>query len=80
MNPNAWIIRAKSIEQIRQDYLALNGNIIDEYVTYLTDMENETILNLEKTYMTEETEEIREHRIQQAIEAQKFIQERILHK
>lgn len=80
MNPNAWIIRAKSIEQIIQDYLALNGNIIDEYVTYLTDMENETILNLEKTYMTEETEEIREHRIQQAIEAQKFIQERILHK
>ena len=41
---------------------------------YLMD---ETKRNFDKTYMTEETEEIRERRKQQAIDAQKYIKEKI---
>ena len=38
---------------------------------------DETKRSFDKTYMTEETEEIRERRKQQAIEAQKCIQDKI---
>ena len=80
MNPNAWIIRGKSLERIIQDYLARTGNIIDDYADYLICLMDETKQNLDKTYMTEETEEIRKRRKRQSIEAQKYIQEKILSK
>lgn len=78
MNPNAWIIRGKSLERIIQDYLARTGNIVDDYAAYLMHLMDETKRSFEKTYMTEETEEIRERRKQQVIEAQKYINEKIL--
>ena len=80
MNPNAWIIRGKSLERIIQDYLAKTGNIVDDYAAYLIYLMDETKLSFEKTYMTEETEEIGERRKQQAIDAQKYIQWKILSK
>ena len=80
MNPNAWIIRGKSLERIIQDYLAKTGNIVDDYAAYLIYLMDETKPSFEKTYMTEETEEIRERRKQQAIDAQKYIQWKILSK
>ncbi len=80
MNPNAWIIRGKSLERILQDYLIKTGNNIDDYATYLLRLMDETKWQLDHTYMTEETEEIRERRKRQAIEAQKYTQENLLSK
>lgn len=77
MNPNAWIIRGKSLERIIHNYLKNNGNIVDDYAAYLIYLMDETKRNFDKTYMTEETEEIREQRKQQAIDAQKYIKEKI---
>lgn len=75
MNPNAWIIRGKSLEKIIQDYLARTGNIVDDYTAYLIQLRDETKHCFDKTYMTEETEEIRERRKRQTIEAQKHTQQ-----
>lgn len=75
MNPNAWIIRGKSLERIIHNYLKKTGNIVDDYAAYLMQLMDETKHSFDKTYMTEETEEIRERRKQQAIEAQKYIQQ-----
>ena len=72
MNPNAWIIRGKSLERIIKDYLNINGNIIDDYAAYLLHLMNETNWCFDHTFMTEETEEIRERRMQQAIEVQRI--------
>lgn len=80
MNPNAWIIRGKSLERIIQDYLARTRNIVDDYAAYLIQLMDKTKHSFDKTYMTEETEEIRERRRQQAIEAQQYIQDNILSK
>lgn len=80
MNPNAWIIRGKSLERIIHDYLARTGNIVDDYAAYLIHLMDETKRSFDKTYMTEETEEIRELRKPQAIKAQKYINEKILSK
>lgn len=77
MNPNAWIIRGKSLERIIHDYLKVNGNIVDDYAAYLMQLMDETKRSFGKTYMTEETEGIRERRKQQAIDAQKNIKEKI---
>ncbi len=79
MNPNAWIIRGKSLERMIQDYLMRNGNVLDDYAAYLIHLMDETKWQFDHTYMTEETEEIRKRRKQQAIEAQK-IQEKSLSK
>ncbi len=78
MNPNAWIIRGKSLERILEDYLIKTGNNIDDYAAYLLRLMEETKWQLDHTYMTEETEEIRERRKRHAIEAQKYTQENIL--
>lgn len=75
MNPTAWIIRGKSLERIIQDYLMNTGNIIDDYASYLLRLMDETKWQFDHTYMTEDTEEIRERRKRQAIETQKYIQE-----
>lgn len=80
MNPNALIIRGKSLERKIQDYLMSNGNVIDNHVAYLIQLMNEAKLQFNNTHMTEETEEFRERRKQQAHEAQKYIQENILSK
>lgn len=80
MNPNAWIIRGKSLERIIQDYLMRTENIIDDYAAYLLRLMDETKCQFDyTTYTTEETDEIREIRKQQAIEAQE-IQEATLSK
>lgn len=80
MNPNAWIIRGKSLERMIQDYLMDVGYIIDDYAAYLLRIMDETKCGFHHTYMTEETEEIREKRRLQAIEAQKYTQEKSLSK
>lgn len=80
MNPNAWIIRGKSLERITQDYLTYVGNVIDDYATYLLRLMDNTRCGLHQTYMTVETEEIRERRRLQTIEAQKFSQDKSLSK
>ena len=80
MNPNAWIIRGKSLERIIKDYLMDVGYIIDDYTAYLLRLMDETKCGFHHTYMTEETEEIREKRRLQAIEAQKYTQEKSLSK
>ncbi len=80
MNPNALIICGKSLEQIIKDYLMKTGNIIDDYAVYLLRLMDETKWRFDHTYMTEETEEIRVRRKNQAIETQKYIQEKILSK
>ncbi len=80
MNPNAWIIRGKSLERMIRDYLSLNGNIVDEYAAYLIYLMNDTEWCFYKTYMTEETEEIRQRRERQFIEAKKYTQEKLLPK
>lgn len=77
MNPNAWIIRGKSLERIIQDYLVRTGNIVDDYADYLIQLMDKAKHSLDKTYMTEETEEIRERRKQQVIEAQRYMQNKI---
>lgn len=80
MNPNAWIIRGKSIERMIHDYIKRNGNSVDDYVASLIHLMDETKRSFYKTYMTEETEVIRERRKQQAVEAQKYIREKTLSK
>ncbi len=75
MNPNAWIIRGKSLDLMIQDYLTRNGNIIDDYAAYLIHLVDETKWRFDKTYMTKETEEIRDRQKKQAIKAQQNIQE-----
>lgn len=80
MNPNAWIIRGKSLERMIQVHLVWTGNIIDDYAERLIYLMNESKYRFDKTYMTEETEEIREHRLQQTIETQKYTQEKLLPK
>lgn len=77
MHPNALMIRGKSIEQMIKDHLTKTGNIIDDYVVHLIYLLEETKHLLDQTYMTIETEEIRERRKRQAIEAQKYEQEKL---
>lgn len=78
MNPNAWIIRGKSLERIIQDYLVNVGYVIDDYASYLLSLMEETKYGFHHTYMTEQTEEIKERRRLQAIEAQKYTQDKNL--
>lgn len=80
MNPNAWIIRGASLEQIIQNYLTYTGYQIDDYAKYLLRLMDETILKLKETYITEETDEIRERRRQQTIEGKKYTEEKLLPK
>lgn len=75
MHPNAWIIRGKSLERIIKDYLVECGDVIDDYVAYLIELMAETKHGFHHTYMTKETEEIRERRRLQVREAQKYFQE-----
>ncbi|MDE6552408.1 MAG: hypothetical protein K2K98_05540 [Muribaculaceae bacterium] len=74
MNPNAWIIRGKSLDRILQDYLDRNGHIYDEHVAYLETLIADSMRGLDKTYMTEITEEFEQRKRQRAIEAQKYLQ------
>ena len=58
----------------------MNVGDIDDYAAYLLRLLDETKSGLNHTYMTKETEEIRERRRLQAIEAQKYTQEKSLSK
>ncbi|MDE6498752.1 MAG: hypothetical protein K2L21_08845 [Muribaculaceae bacterium] len=80
MYPNAWIIRGKSIEQILLDYLETIEYKVDDYAAHLISLLNETKWRFDKTYMTAETEEIRERRKQRAAEAQKYTHDKLLPK
>lgn len=59
MNPNAWIIRGRSLECMLQNYLLCTGDIIDDYAEFLIHKIYETKSGLDKTHMTVLTEEIR---------------------
>lgn len=63
-----------------QDYLMDVGYTIDYYAAYLLRLMDETKYGFHHTYMTEDTEEIREKRRLQAIEIQKYTQEKSLSK
>lgn len=80
MNPNAWIIRGKSLEQMIQNHLKTTDNIIDEYILNLIDLMDDTRQHFEKTHMTLITDNFRDRRKQQTIEAQKYTNEKILSK
>ncbi|MDD6722815.1 MAG: hypothetical protein PUE10_02835 [Bacteroidales bacterium] len=75
MNPNAWIIRGKSLEQMIKKHLMRNGNTIDEYAAHLIRQMEETKRRLSRTYMTVETAESRDRRKKEIIEARKLIKE-----
>lgn len=80
MNPNAWIIRGKSLERMIQNHFARNGNIVDDHATYLLNLMEDTKQKLRRTHMTEATEEFKEYRRKQSVEAQKYTQEKLLPK
>ena len=77
MNPNAWIIRGKSLDRILHDYLERNGHIYDEHVAYLEALIADSMRGLDKTSMTEITEEFEQRKRHRAIEAQKHSQKTI---
>ena len=80
MNPNALIIRGKSLDNMIQNHLIRNGNIIDDYTIHLVNLLYDTKYKLDHTYMIDETDEIRERRIQEAMENQKRHQEKMASK
>lgn len=80
MNPNAWIIRGKSLESMIHEHLKRTRYIVDDFATYLMNLMDDTYQHFEATYMTVETEETIERRRRQAIEAQKYTQENLLPK
>jgi len=80
MNPNAWIVRGKSLERLLQEYLVKNGDVVDDYADFLKRMIDETYFYYCRTYVAEETDEMRKFRRKQIIDAQKYTQEKILHK
>lgn len=73
MNPNAWIIRGKSLDKILQDYLMMNGHIYDQHVAYLEILIKDSLQGLSKTYMTEIDEGFEQRKRERALEAQKHI-------
>lgn len=62
MNPNAWIIRIKSLEQMIKNHLFMTDNLIDDYTADLISLLADSREKLDKTYMTEETKEMKECR------------------
>lgn len=52
MNPNAWIIRGKSLEKILQDHQATNGSIYDEHAGYIAALIDDSMRGLIQTHMT----------------------------
>lgn len=71
MNPNAWIIRSKSLLSILNRYLEKYGYVIDNYTNIIVTLLEETKIGLERTFMKEEDEESREHRREQYLEITK---------
>ncbi|MCM1519830.1 MAG: hypothetical protein NC098_03515 [Lachnoclostridium sp.] len=67
MNPNAWIIKGKSLESIIHNHLETTGYFIDEYASHLIYLMEKTKLQLDNTHMTIEKDEDRKRRIQQLI-------------
>jgi hypothetical protein len=80
MNPNAWIIRGKSLEQLIHNHLIANGGILDEYAKYLVSLMDETKRGFNKTHMTEISEKFLEQRLKRTIEAQQYTKEKLLTK
>lgn len=80
MNPNAWIIRGKSLERMIQEHLLRTHYIVDDYVAHLMHLMDDARQCFYRTYMTEETDEIRERRKIQAEEAKKYTQENLIPK
>ncbi len=77
-NPNALIIKGKSLEQMIQKHLLRNGNTIDDHIVYLLHLIDITKIQLDNTFMTEATEAFIERMRQQTIESQKYTQEKVL--
>lgn len=61
MNPNAWIIRGKSLLQMIQNRLVMNENIADDYTLQLMQQLKETGNGLDLTFMKKRTEETSEY-------------------
>ena len=80
MNPNALVIRGKSLTYMIECYLKNNGNIIDEYYEHLVQLLYETRWQYDRTYLTEINDEFIEHMKQRSIEARKYIQENLIPK
>lgn len=74
MNPNAWIIRGKSLDRILQDYLERNGHIYDSHVAYLETLIADTMCGFDKTYMTPISVKFEQRMRQRSTEAQKYLQ------
>ena len=62
MNPNAIIIRGKSLDKMLMEYLSNNNMIMNDYTRYLMRLIHETNQMLNKTFMTVETDEMRNRR------------------
>ena len=80
MNPNAWLIRGKSLDRMFRIHLARTGDRFDKYAAHLLQLIKESKSHFDKTYITEENEEIKKRRKRQAKEAQKYTQENLLPK
>ncbi len=63
MNPNAIIIRGKSLDTILSQYLSSCRIIAPDYVNHITSLILQTQKMLNETFMTEETAEMRKRRI-----------------
>lgn len=59
MNPNAIIIKGKSLDALLQRHLEQNGHLHDEYTDENDAQFNQCVLDLRATYCTQETEKLR---------------------
>lgn len=62
-NPNAIIIKAKSLEEEIKRQLMLTCNFNNDYIIYLSKMLDDCKYRLQKTFMTYENDEIRQERL-----------------
>lgn len=72
-NPNAIIIRGKSLEMLIRYRLMENGNVVDSYVQELNKQIEETYNALDNTYWTQGSEDLRLRMQEQAKDAERYI-------
>ena len=58
MNPNAIIIKGKSLDAILQHHLELNGYLRDSYTDAIDLQSRQCMQDLNATHWTQETEEL----------------------
>lgn len=72
-NPNAIIIRGKSLGMLIRYRLMENGNVVDSYVQELNKQIEETYNALDNTYWTQGSEDLRLRMQEQAKDAERYI-------